>query len=392
METRRNQMKEGIMVKRTISLALCGAMLLGALAGCGKGGEEAPIKIGYFGPLTGGTAQSGQAARNGLQIAVDELNAAGGVLGRQVDVIEYDDKSSPEQAVRAATKLVQVDKVDAIFGSLHSGNVLAAAPVIEDSKTLTVAGGTSPTWLQQGYTYLFRALANSDVAAVQLAKYAQSQNFKRIAIFTSNDEYGSTGGQGFIQAATPLGIEFVANETFTVGDRDYTGQFAKINAAEPEAVLVWSVGEELGAVTKQLRQSGYTGPILGPEGYTLPEIYEIAGDATDGVCFAAQYLVYANPEDAEDPQMQAFLQAYLDSYNEPPASDNAYRAYDGMKMIALAMETCGKANGPELRDAYNDIDGYKGLAGTFSYKGKNGEGIDTMRIYKMQGGKFIEAN
>ncbi len=389
---RNPEKKEGIIVKRKISVLLCGAMLAALLAGCGGGKEEEPIKVGYFGPLTGGSAQSGQAARNGLQVAVDELNAAGGVLGRQIAVVEYDDKSSPEQAVRAATKLVQVDKADAIFGSLHSGNVLAAAPVIEDAKTLCVSGGTSPTWLQQGYTYLFRAISNSDVGAIQLAKYAQSKNYKKIAIFTSNDEYGSTGGQGFIQAATPLGIEFVANETFTVGDRDYTGQFAKINAASPDAVLVWSVGEELGAVTKQLRQSGYSGPILGPEGYTLPEIYDIAGDATDGVCFAAQYLVYADPEEAEDPKMRDFLQAYLDAYGEPPASDNAFRAYDGMMMIAQAMEACGKANGSELRDAYNDIDGYEGLAGTFSYKGKNGEGIETMRVYEMSGGRFIEAS
>ncbi|GAB2046129.1 ABC transporter substrate-binding protein [Agathobaculum sp. TL06] len=377
-------------MKRVISTMLCGAMLLGGLVGCG-GGEEEPIKIGYFGPLTGSSAQSGQAALNGVQIAVDELNAAGGVLGRQIEVLEYDDKSSPEQAVRAATKLTQVDKVDAIYGSLHSGNMLAAAPVIEDAGILTVSGGTSPTYLQQGYTYIFRALANSDVGAIQLAKYAQEKAYNKIAIFTSNDEYGVTGGQGFIQAATPLGIEIVANETFTVGDRDFTGQFAKINSANPDAVVVWCVGEEAGAVTKQLRQSGFSGPILGPEGYTLPEVREIAGEAANGVCFAAQYLVYDDPEDAQDPQMQKFLQAYLDKYNEPPASDNAYRGYDGMKMIALAMETCGQANGPELRDAYNNIDGYEGLAGTFSYKGKNGEGIETMRIYEIQDGGLVEA-
>ena len=90
--------------------------------------------------------------------------------------------------------------------------------------------------------------------------------------------------------------------------------------------------------------------------------------------------------------MRDFLQAYLDAYGEPPASDNAFRAYDGMMMIAQAMEACGKANGSELRDAYNDIDGYEGLAGTFSYKGKNGEGIETMRVYEMSGGRFIEAS
>lgn len=186
-------------MKKKLAFALACVLLLGSLAGCGSKKEETSgdsagtIKIGYFGPLTGGTAQAGQAALNGAQIAVNELNEAGGILGRQLEIISYDDKSSPEEAVKAATKLVQVDKVNAIFGSLHSANVQAAAPVIEESKTICVAGGTSPTWLEQGYTYLFRSISNSSVSAKQLAKYADSQNLRKIALFTSNSEYGTSG-------------------------------------------------------------------------------------------------------------------------------------------------------------------------------------------------------
>ena len=174
--------KEERNMKKKLCLALTCVLLLTALAGCGSQKESSEsgdsgsetIKIGYFGPLTGGTAQAGQAALNGVQIAVNELNEAGGVLGKQLEIVSYDDKSSPEEAVKAATKLVQVDKVNAIFGSLHSANVQAAGPVIEESKTLCVAGGTSPTWLEQGYTYLFRSISNSSVSAKQLAKYADS--------------------------------------------------------------------------------------------------------------------------------------------------------------------------------------------------------------------------
>ena len=182
-------------MKRKISIALCGALLLGMMAGCGgsqaSSGESAggsPIKIGYFGPLTGGSAQLGQAALNGAQLAVDQINEKGGVLGRRLEIISYDDKSSPEEAVKAATKLVQVDKVNAIFGSLHSANVQAAAPVVEESQTLLVSGGTSPTWLQQGYTYLFRSIANANAASKQLAQYVSDEGLKKIATFTSNDE------------------------------------------------------------------------------------------------------------------------------------------------------------------------------------------------------------
>lgn len=376
-------------MKKILVLLLAVMMVISGLTAAFAEGD--PIRIGYFGPLTGGTAQAGQAALNGCQIAVDELNANGGVLGRQVEIVAYDDKSSPEEALKSATKLVQVDKVDAIFGSLHSGNVLAAGSVIEDSQTVCVAGGTSPTWLEQGYTYLFRSISNSTVSAKQLAKYASDQGYAKIALFSSNSEYGASGIDGFKAACEEYDIEFVANETMTDGDRDFTGQFAKINAAEPDAVFIWCLGDDLGAVTKQLRQSGFDGPILGSESYTLPEILEIAGDTANGVAFAAQYIVYADPADAEDELMKQFLEAYIAKYGETPASDNAFRAYDGVKMIAFAMETAGTTDGPAVRDAYNSIDGYVGLAGTFSYAGKNGEGIESMRIFLIDDGKYVEA-
>lgn len=384
-------------MKKKICLALACMLLLTSLAGCGSQGDSSEdsasstIKIGYFGPLTGGTAQAGQAALNGVQIAVNELNEAGGVLGKQLEIVSYDDKSSPEEAVKAATKLVQVDKVNAIFGSLHSANVQAAAPIIEESKTICVSGGTSPTWLEQGYTYLFRSISNSSVSAKQLAKYADSQNLRKIALFTSNSEYGTSGAEEFQEACKDYDIEFVASETMTDGDRDFTGQFAKINASEPDAVFVWCLGDDLGAVTKQLRQSGFDGPILGSESYTLPEILENAGDAANGVAFASQYIVYSDPNDAEDELMKEFLERYIEEFGEPPASDNAFRAYDGVMMIAEAMEAAQADSGEALRDAYNNIDGHVGLAGTFSYVGKNGEGIDSMRIFQIQDGKYVEA-
>ena len=384
-------------MKKKICLALACMLMLTALAGCGSQGSSSEdsasstIKIGYFGPLTGGTAQAGQAALNGVQIAVNELNEAGGVLGKQLEIVSYDDKSSPEEAVKAATKLVQVDKVNAIFGSLHSANVQSAAPVIEEAKTICVSGGTSPTWLEQGYTYLFRSISNSSVSAKQLAKYADSQNLRRIALFTSNSEYGTSGAEEFQEACKDYDIEFVASETMTDGDRDFTGQFAKINASEPDAVFVWCLGDDLGAVTKQLRQSGFDGPILGSESYTLPEILENAGDAANGVAFASQYIVYSDPNDAEDELMKEFLERYIEEFGEPPASDNAFRAYDGVMMIAEAMEAAQADSGEALRDAYNNIDGHVGLAGTFSYVGKNGEGIDSMRIFQIQDGKYVEA-
>jgi len=369
---------------------LLSAGLAVLLVCCGCKEKEDAVRIGFFGPLTGPTAQAGQALRNGAQIAVDEINEKGGLLGKPVRLIEYDDKSSPEQAVKRTARLVQVDRVTAIIGSLHSGNILAAAPLIEQWKTPTVGAGTSPRWLQQGYKYLFRSVGNSALSVRELVRYAKQATIKRICVMQSNDEYGTVGAKLFLEYAGKEGIEIVAKESFTHGDRDFTGQFARIMSKDPEAVFIWALGDDLGALTKQLRQAGYKGLVLGAEGYTLPQVLEIAGSAADNVIFAAQYLIPDKPENAEDPMMRSFLAKYFEKHRRMPPSDNAYRGYDSVYIIA---EGINKANSPDrekIRDAIENIENFKGLAGSFSFKGRNGEGIDHMRFFKIADGKYTE--
>lgn len=376
-----------MIARRTCITALAAIALLGSAPFVAA---QETISIGFFGPLTGPTAQAGQALRNGALIAIDEINQEGGILDRQLSLIEYDDRSSPEQAVRSATKLVQVDKVQAIVGSLHSGNILASGPVVEKSETPLVGAGTSPTWLSQGYTYLFRALGNSELSVQQLAKYAGEKDMSEVAVIHSNDEYGNSGAALFESAATEAGVEIPVNEAFTHGDRDFTGQIGKIVRADPDAVFVWALGDDLGPLTKQMRQLGYSGPILGPEGYTLPEALEIAGPTADGVVFAAQYLIPQKPEEANDPMMRGFLEKYVAKFGEMPPSDNAFRGYDAVNILAEGIVRAGSADGPAVRDAIMAIDDLDGIAGTFSFVGKNGEGIEEVRLYRIEDGTYSE--
>jgi branched-chain amino acid transport system substrate-binding protein len=367
----------------TLSIALAAVAYSAALA-------EEPIKIGLFAPLTGPSAQAGQALRNGGAMAISEINDKGGLLGRQLTLIEYDDRSSPEQAVRSATKLIQIDHVAAIVGSLHSGNILAAGPVVEEAKIPLVGAGTSPTWLQKGYTYFFRSLGNSELSVKQLVKYATDHKFAKVAIFHSNDEYGNTGANDFAKAAKAGGSEIAMNEAFTHGDRDFTGQIGNIVNVAPDAVFVWALGDDLGPVTKQLRQLGYAGPILGAEGYTLPEALAIAGSAADGVVFASQYLVPKTAADAQDPLMRGFLERYEKKYGSMPASDNAFRGYDALAIIAQGIAKANSTDGTAVRDAIGSISGMKGLAGTFDFVGNHGEGIHSVRLYLIKNGAPTE--
>ncbi|HUT31726.1 MAG TPA: ABC transporter substrate-binding protein [Sedimentisphaerales bacterium] len=348
------------------------------------------VRIGFFGPLTGPTAQAGQALRNGALIAIDEINAEGGLLGKPVILIEQDDRSSPEQAVKSVIRLVHLSKVTAIVGSLHSGNILAAAPVIEQSGTPMVGAGTSPTWLEKGYTCLFRAVGNSELSVSELARYAKRAGIKKVSVIQSNDEYGMVGGRLFAEYATRAGIEISANESFTHGDRDFTGQFVKMLKVEPDAVLIWALGDDLGALTKQLRQAGYDGLVLGAEGYTLPQVLKIAGKAADNVVFPAQYLVPEQPQDAPDPLMRSFLTRYFERFGEMPVSDNAFRGYDSVRIIAEAIKRANTLDREKVCRAIGNIEGFEGLAGRFTFKGFAGEGIHEMRFFRITDGKYVE--
>jgi len=351
--------------------------------------QKADINIGLYGPMTGPSAVSGESLNRGAQIAVDQINAHGGLLGRQVHLVEYDDRSSPEQALRAVTKLVQVDKVDAIIGSIHSGNILVAGPVVEAAKIPLVGAGTSPTWLQKGYTYFFRALGNGELSTRQLANYAKTKGWKKIAIIHSNDEYGNSGATLIGAVVAGLGGEIISNQSFTHGDRDFTGQIGLIASATPDALFVWALADDLGPLTQQLRQLGYGGPILGAEGYAIPEVVKMAGASSDKVVFASQYLVPNSLDDVKTPEMKSFLESYQSTFKTLPVSDASFRGYDAANVIAEGMRLAGTTEGTAVRNAIRSIDSLTGLAGVFNYVGGNGEGIHSVRLYSIMGGKFL---
>ena len=382
-------MTEGSPTPARPSRVAAGLALTALLAsGCAR--RDDSIRIGFFGPLTGNTATAGQSLRNGARIAIDEINASGGLLGKPLTLVEYDDRSSPEQAVKSAFRLVTRDRVTAIVGSLHSGNILAAAPILEEFRTPTVGSGTSPGWLQQGYRYLFRSLGNSALAVRQLALYARTNELTRIAILHGNDEYGTTGADDFAALAHEHGLEIVTRESFTHGDRDFTGQLARIRAEDPDAVLLWALGDDLGALTRQLRQAGHSGPVLGAEGYTMAQVLEVAGEAADGVVLAAQYLVPESPGEAAHPMTRSFLERYRATFGAMPASDNAYRGYDAVQILAEAIRHTGGLDGRAIAEAIHGIEGLPGIAGTFDFTVVPGEGIHETRIYRIDGGRYVE--
>lgn len=350
------------------------------------GGGE-PIKFGFFGPLTGPTSGAGQALLQGAQLRVEQINAAGGVLGRRIELISCDDKSTPEEAVKCAQRLIEQDHVFAIVGSLHSPHISATGPIVDAAKVPMVAAGTSPGWCREGFQYVWRGTANGAQGTAALANVLAGSGIARIGMLYQNDDYG-TGGLNALKESLP-DVSFVAEESYTPGDRDWSGQIIKILAAKPDAIAVWALGDDLGPLTNQLREQGWTETIIGAEGYTLPQVVKVAGKHVDGVIFSQLYYIPAAAAEYPDPKIRAFLEAYEAKFGALPASDNAYRGADAVLILTTGIERAGALDPEKTRAAIAGISDLEGLAGTFNFAKGGCEGIEGSRVWTFADGKIV---
>jgi branched-chain amino acid transport system substrate-binding protein len=358
-----------------------------AFAGGNREARDA-IRIGFYGPLSGPMSLSGIASQQGAELAIKEINAQGGILGRQLLLVPYDDRSSPEQAVRAVTRMIESDNVHVIVGSLHSGNILASAPVVERARIPKLGIGTSPVWLQQGYTYLFRPLANTNIIAVQLVDTIADLGFRRLGALGRSDEYGRTGVEDMRNQLQARGIE-ILEEWFNPGDTDFTGQLTRLIHSNIDALIAYGVDADQGPIMRQARQNGFSGLVFGPESLSVPSVKDVAGRDADGAVFGSSYVIPVRPEDAFDRRHEAFFRAFVAEFGKMPDSQTAMRCYDGVYIIAEAIRRANSLDGTAIRDQIAAMRGFEGLAGVFDFVGNNGEGINEARIFAIHQGRDI---
>jgi branched-chain amino acid transport system substrate-binding protein len=339
------------------------------------------VRLGLYDPFTGPSSILGLSQKEGVELALEEINNAGGLLGKKVELIAYDDKSSPEQAVKNVTRLIEIDKVHGIIGSLHSGNIKASGAIVEKAKIPEIGTGIAPDWLEQGWTYLFRSLANTNYASTSLLETCKTLELNKLAVFHALDEYAKDSKDNMLRIAEEYGMEILNVESFNPGDNDFTGQMTKISNSKPDVVFIAAVQNELGSIIKQLRLNGYEGYIIGDIAMGNAEVTDIAGDATDKCIFAAQYVIPKSVEEVTDPVLKAFFEKFQKKYGKLPESDCALRAYDAAMIFIEGVKAAGSLDGTAIRDAISNINGYVGLAGKFNFVGGNGEGIKTLRTY-----------
>lgn len=372
-------------------LTLC---LLLSAAGCagnnpgGKDSDSEVFKIGMYQVMSGANAIYGEEAKNAIDMVAEKMNAEGGLNGAKVEVVIYDDQGSPEEAVKAVTKLIDVDHIDACITSCISSCVLASAGALNDAKIPTFGTGLSPTYMAQDWEYVFRACVNSDFVAPLTVDLAKDLQVSRVAIFRGQDESAIATANSFRKSCEEKSVDVVTEEAYTDGDSDFSGQITRILNADVDAVFMSTVGATYGVFTKQLRQYGFKGIILNKEALPTDAI-QVAGDAANYVAFAAPYLTYTSVDDCTDETMKAFLQEYYEKFGAMPATDSAYRAYDSMMVIWEAAKRAGSNDHEAIKNAVGQISDLQGLGGTMDFTDGSREGLHAFKQFIRVDGQNI---
>ena len=388
------------MKKRFLAMVLAAAMMLTAMVGCGNGNTQHggnannagatgdTIKIGGLAPLTGDVSVYGVAVDNGVKMAVEEINADGGVLGKQIEYIVYDEKGDATEAVNAYNKLVQSDNVVAIVGDVTSKPTLAVAQQAAKEKIpLITASGTAENITQAGEN-IFRACFIDPFQGELMASYASKKLEKKTAaiIYNISDDYSKGLYEAFEAAAGDLGIEVVQVEGYGKGTVDFKAQLTNIKSKNPDVIFLPVYYQDVALIAVQAKELGIEAQFLGADGWdgVIGQVDESNMDAVNGAYFCSQYSAQS-----DDPNLQAFLSKYKETYGMD-ASQFAVLGYDAMKMLAQAISEAGSTDSAAITSAMAAID-FTGLTGHMTFD-ENRNPVKSAAITQIDNGeyKFIE--
>ena len=342
--------------KKLTSAALAAMVLAAVAAGCGGGDKKKEaandIKVGSCFELTGNVANYGKATNMGVKMAIDEINAKGGINGKKITIVEADNKSEPSESGNAYTKLITQNKVVAIIGPATSGCVAAGTPICEGSKVPQIAPcATAPgITVNKGKVrpYTFRACFIDPFQGKVMSEFAtKSLNVKNVAILKdSSSDYAKGLAQVFRANLESKGGKVVGEEAYLSKDTDFKAALTKLKAANPEAIYVPGYYEEVSKIVKQARELGIKAPMLGCDGWESPKLVEIAGAEALQGC----YYVSAFSADDKDPSVQNFIKAFKEKYKADP-DIFCMQGYNAGLVLADALKRSNGATGEALAKA-----------------------------------------
>ncbi|HVS33713.1 MAG TPA: ABC transporter substrate-binding protein [Thermoanaerobaculia bacterium] len=353
--------KPAFILLAALSLILMGCPPKGEV-GQAAGGGDGEILVGEYGSLTGSEATFGQSTHNGIMMAIDEVNVAGGVNGRTIRVRTEDDQSRAEEAANAVSKLISQDGVVAVLGEVASSNSLAAAPICQSNKIpMITPSSTNPTVTEKG-DYIFRMCFLDSYQGESMAGYLTRQlGMKTAAILIDVKSDYSTGLANFFERAfIANGGRIVGKQSYAKGDNDFRSQLTALRATNPQVLFIPGYYNDIGQIAIQARDLGMRMPLAGGDGWESPKLIEIGGKALEGSFYSNHYFAGDTA-----PVVRDFVEKYRERFGQTPDALAAL-GYDAAKVLADSLKRAGSTDGPAIRDAIASTKGFEGVTGSIT--------------------------
>lgn len=352
------------MILKTSKLALASIILAATVfTACKKEAANTNvIRIGEVGSMTGNQATFGQSTHNGIELAIQELNAAGGLLGKQIELISLDNQGKPEEAATAITRLITQNEVTAVLGEVASSISLAMAPIAQQYGVPMISpSSTNPDVTAKG-DYIFRVCFIDPFQGSVMARFAlETLKIKKVAILRDvKNDYSVGLANFFTKTFTEGGGEIVIDQSYSANDIDFKSQLTSIKSKNPEAIFVPGYYTEVGLIARQKKELGILVPMLGGDGWDSPKLQEIGGDAIAGSYFSNHY----SAED-QTPRVQEFISKYKTKYSVVP-DGLAAMGYDAMIVLADAIKRAGSIDKKAIRDALATLKDFPAVTGNLT--------------------------
>jgi len=364
-----------------------GTLLIPMALVAGTAMQAQTVKIGVLAPITGFAAADGASVKNSIKLAVDHINATGGVLGKKVEAVLYDDHADPKEATALARKLIEQDGVKAVVAGSYSMPSRAIAPLFNDEKIpLVAAYAVHPDVTSGGkFSYCFRngflGTVEGKAAGFACVNLLKGKN---IAVLTSDNDFGkemAAGFKAYMESPAGKGAKVVSYQTYPMSEKDYKPYLSKIKGMNPDIIFSGGYYFQSGPMVKQAREMGITAQFVGEEGADSPEFVKIAGAASEGFVIVTNL----NRDDAR-PVVKTFLKEYADQFKISPDMVGA-SAYDAFMIICDGIKRANSLDGAAMQKAIAGVKNYNGLTGMIRGFEK-GEVVKDVQVQVVKNGEF----
>jgi branched-chain amino acid transport system substrate-binding protein len=352
------------------------------------------IKIGAVVSATGAASFLGDPEDKTLRLYVDRINAAGGVLGRKLELVLYDDASDANKANTFARRLAMQDEVDAIIGPSTTGSTMAMLPLIESAKVPMISLAAASVIVEPVRPWVFKMPHSDRMAAEKVLADMKQRGFTQMALLSDTGGFGKSGRTETLKVAERLGIKVVEDQVYGEKDTDMTPQLTKVKSSAAQAILVFGTGQAPAIIARNYQQLAVKQPLYTTHGQASTEFIRIAGKASEGIRMPSPALLIANALPASDPQKAIsieYLKEFESQYKTDVSTFGGY-AHDGLLMLVDAMKRAGGTDKEKVRAALERTDGFVGVSGVYKMSAQDHMGLDVsaFRMVEIQGGAFRE--